>query len=137
MDTVSGEQIAYQYDSLKRLSAATSTSISTSAPLWGQTFAYDGFGNLTDMNPTGTGAPALHQTVAAATNHIDGTGYDLNGNTLLPNATYDVENRFFTYGENYVYGPDNKRVYRANSNLPELALYGLDGKLLALMVYPT
>src|SRR6202171_3877010 len=45
-DNLSGEQITYQYDALKRLYSA-----STSA--WSQTFTYDGFGNLTDKVGTG------------------------------------------------------------------------------------
>ncbi|MGH9663495.1 MAG: hypothetical protein ACRD9L_03610, partial [Bryobacteraceae bacterium] len=53
-DTVSGETVTYQYDSLNRLLQATSNS--ATAP-WGQKFTYDQFGNLTDKDATAGSAP--------------------------------------------------------------------------------
>ena len=48
VDSVSGETIVYQYDSLKRLTSAGSTPTSgSSAQPWSEMFQYDGFGNLT------------------------------------------------------------------------------------------
>ena len=41
-DWLSGEEVEYQYDSLLRLSS----SATTGAGGWGQSFGYDGFGNL-------------------------------------------------------------------------------------------
>src|SRR5207245_920762 len=38
-ETISGETVTYQYDALKRLVQASTTT-------WGQGFTYDGFGNL-------------------------------------------------------------------------------------------
>jgi hypothetical protein len=46
-DMVSGEQTVYTYDSLKRLIKAEA-----SVTLWGQSFGYDGFGNLISKTPT-------------------------------------------------------------------------------------
>ena len=42
LDSVSGEQVTYTYDSLQRLISAVTTDSS-----WGQSFTYDGFGNRT------------------------------------------------------------------------------------------
>ena len=49
VDGVSGETITYQYDALKRLASASGSG-------WSEAYAYDGFGNMTGMTPTG-GAP--------------------------------------------------------------------------------
>ena len=46
-DVLSGEQIVYTYDALNRLASAETTS---GSPQWGQSYNYDGFGNLTDQN---------------------------------------------------------------------------------------
>jgi YD repeat-containing protein len=57
-DNLSGEQVVYAYDALNRLASAAATSGS-----WGQAYAYDGFGNLTDQTVTaslgGTTVPTL------------------------------------------------------------------------------
>src|SRR5450432_4407645 len=48
-DVLSGEQLTYSYDGLKRLSKAETTqsqALYPAAPWWGQSFGYDGFGNL-------------------------------------------------------------------------------------------
>jgi hypothetical protein len=52
-DAISGETVVYQYDSLKRL-----TSAETTGPQWGQSFSYDGFGNLLSSVATKGSAPA-------------------------------------------------------------------------------
>jgi len=62
-DVVSGETVTYTYDSLNRLATATS-----STPAWGQSFGYDGFGNLTTVATTKGSAPNLSVTYSAATN---------------------------------------------------------------------
>ena len=49
----SGEQVVYEYDALNRLASATAMSGS-----WGQSYSYDGFGNLTAQNVTAGSAPA-------------------------------------------------------------------------------
>jgi hypothetical protein len=76
VDAVTGETITYQYDALKRLQSATGKN-------WGETYTYDGYGNLTQMSPTGTaGAPSLSVNVAldsnnVPTNRIAATGVEM------------------------------------------------------------
>ena len=89
-DAASGETITYAYDALKRLSSATAQNCS-------EQYGYDGFGNLTQMTPTG-GAPSLSVSVDAATNRIlpSRATYDNNGNMnpgLGTTLTYDSANR--------------------------------------------
>ncbi len=81
VDAITGETITYQYDALKRL-------LSASGKNWGETYTYDGYGNLTNMLPTGTaGAPTLRVNVALDSNDVPtsrisavGGVYDNNGN---------------------------------------------------------
>ena len=107
--------VSYGYDSLNRLASASSSAG------WGETFTYDGFGNLTDKTVTSGAAPPLHVTVNPANNRINGYSYDTTGNLLGTGqflATYDVQNRMATYAptsggtEYYSYGPDNMRVWK-------------------------
>ena len=109
-DNVSGEQVTYTYDSLNRLATAQ-----TADTTWGQSYAYDGFGNLTDTTTTKGTTPELHVNYSAATNRVSNEFADANGN--IGNGSYDVENRLVapTWINNttrYAYGPDNKRVWR-------------------------
>ena len=131
----SNEHTSYAYDSLNRLSAASSNAG------WGLSFTYDGFGNLTDKTQTGGSPPALHVTVNPATNQIYGDTYDAKGNlTNIPNQmrlTYDAENRVATVlptsggTETYGYTPDNKRVYRKEPNGTVVTYaYGVSGERL-------
>ena len=124
-DTISGEQVSYQYDALNRLIAAQSGT-------WGQGFAYDGFGNLTDKNVISGSAPVYHTTFSAATNRDASVGYDTNGNQATAviggfnySLGYDIENRLLSLapsgytagaGALYGYGPGNQRVYFGNGN---------------------
>jgi YD repeat-containing protein len=115
-DTVSGETVAYTYDSLNRLATAAATSGGT----WSQGYTYDGFGNLTAV----TGTAAASYTYTTSTNQ----GYcaDANGNASQVTCagtyygnTYDVENRIVETGTGdgpyfYSYAPGNKRVWRGN-----------------------
>ena len=128
-DWVSGEEITYQYDSLNRLISAQTT-----GPDWGQSFGYDGFGNLLSQTVTKGSAPSLNVTVDPATNRITNPGmsYDANGNlTAMPGRTmtYDTDNRMIAASGNfsYVYDPAGQRV-RKNS---EVIFYGVEGNLLA------
>jgi len=54
-DAISGETIDYQYDSLRRLSSAATT-----GPQWGQSFSYDGFGNMLNTVVTKGSAPSVY-----------------------------------------------------------------------------
>jgi RHS repeat-associated protein len=125
-DNVSGEQVVYAYDALNRLASATAASGS-----WGQSYGYDGFGNLTDQTVTAGSAPAYHVVPDPTTNHLGSV--DANGNTLgtvdpdqgtvIYSASYDVENRFMGTAAvggmvpgnyQYSYAPGNKRVWRGD-----------------------
>ena len=59
VDNISGETITYQYDALKRLQSASGKN-------WGETYTYDGYGNMTQMAPSGTaGAPIAERNRGA------------------------------------------------------------------------
>ncbi len=142
-DSVSGEQITYMYDSLNRLASATGSG-------WGQSYNYDGFGNLTDQNVTSGTAPALHVTYDPATNRQTGECADANGNLCGSYYSYDVENRFVRKGASfsvtpdvaYSYRPGNKRIWKGtnyvvnenNWSLPsneEVTFWSVNGQKLA------
>ncbi|MGD0620015.1 MAG: hypothetical protein ABSB67_20420 [Bryobacteraceae bacterium] len=77
---VSGEQVVYQYDTLKRLIQAQAASNS-----WGQQYVYDGFGNLYQKNVTAGSAPSMGFVVDPTTDRLTNPGgtaftYDANGN---------------------------------------------------------
>lgn len=105
---------SYVYDTLGRLTSATSSS-ATSSYARGQSFVYDPFGNLLQQNVTSGSAPAMNLTVDPNTNRINMSGfvYDAAGNlTQTPNANgtsntyaYDSENRLVkANGTSYFYG---------------------------------
>ena len=134
-NAVSGETITYQYDSLNRLASAAGNG-------WGDTYGFDGFGNLLTKTPTAGPAPTLSQAVNPANNQIVGQSYDANGNlTNSPNGLsqlgYDAENRLIeTYSTaQYAYDSQNKRVWAGTlvSNTltgQSASLYGIDGQKL-------
>jgi len=117
-NNVSGETVTYAYDALKRLIGA-----STNTGTWGQSFAYDGFGNMLNQTVTQGTAPSMTLAYDNSTNRISTSGYvyDANGNlTSRPGSNtynYDASNRIVvaagTSGtEQYSYAPDNKRMYK-------------------------
>ena len=124
-DGVSGETVTYTYDTLNRLQKAENQ-CAFSTP-WGQSFTYDGFGNLTNTSIatgcSGYSAPTFSQTYDA--NNHAGT-VDSNGNPAsiyLPQysassaATWDVENRLTSTGGGtifYSYAPGNRRVWKGS-----------------------
>jgi RHS repeat-associated protein len=142
VDSLTGEQVTYAYDSLNRLiSAQAGTS-------WGQGFVYDPFGNLTDKNVLAGSAPPLHVVINAANNHAGGE--DLNGNA--GGVTWDMENRMtsvpqrpqtvnITYSLSYAYDGQNKRIWGNTPTFDQISgnisdseryyFYGADGKLMA------
>ena len=104
--TFNGESVTYGYDALNRLISATSNQG------WGETYAYDRYGNLTAKNGQSIG-------VSAATNRLDGGGYDANGNFGGTGGwEYDVENRLTKWShvslpdQFYGYDAGNKRVWK-------------------------
>ena len=132
-DVVTGEQVVYTYDSLKRLAKAETVG----GPLWGQSFGYDGFGNLVSKTPTaGHTGTTMALAVDGATNHVATAGfsYDANGNmTGIPAVptnlapVYDIENRT---GGGW-YDQQNQPLDRAGV----WNLYGLRGERLETHTY--
>jgi len=131
-DSISGETISYQYDSLKRLTIASSTVSANS-----QSFQYDGFANLISKT---LGTTTTSIGVTAATNQLSSASYDSNGNMTSGSGatlTYDVSNRVAssqtTAGgslkEYYGYAPDNKRMWRVKTDgTEEWTFYGAHGE---------
>lgn len=109
-DSISGETVTYQYDSLNRL-------ISAAGSGWSQTQAYDGFGNLTGRTGSGTAQSTTMSTPAdATTNRLTGYTYDANGNQISTGYTYDAENRIILANAGaveYAYDAQNKRIWQA------------------------
>ncbi len=147
-DAISGEVVQYQYDSLGRLTLAQTTGTQ-----WGQSFGYDGFGNLTSEVATKGTAFTSYQNYDATTNRIvgGGTSYDANGNlTAMPTLTlsYDEENRLvqsvqsLNGSEQYVYNPSGQLVYREaptwQGPAAELYIYGPQGQRMRFgVVWPS
>jgi hypothetical protein len=74
---VASETITYADDQLKRLSSASSSAG------WGQSFSYDGFGNLTAKSALSGAPPVGVYAVDPATNRLTGTMYDSNGEPVV------------------------------------------------------
>lgn len=112
MDWVSGEEVTYSYDALQRLIAA-----STTGPNWGQSYTYDGFGNMSAQAVTKGSAPAFSLTLNSAKNQIANWVYDANGNVTSDGSrlyNYDVENRLVSTSSSgvvYAYDVDNRRIF--------------------------
>jgi hypothetical protein len=126
VDNLTAEQVTYAYDSLNRLMAAQAGSS------WGQGFAYDPFGNLTDKTVLAGAVPTLHVVPDPVTNHMGGE--DANGNS--GGAAWDAENRMIAVGATFraAYDAQNKRVWSCIGYTPcteAYFFYGPDGKLLA------
>jgi RHS repeat-associated protein len=143
-DSSTGEVVNYTYDALNRLIAAT-TSNST-GPVWGESYTYDGFGNLLSKVPTQGTAPQVYTGVNSSTNQMGPA--DANGNWLgsnSPQIAWDVENRMVFSGATdsasnwvtYSYDPWGKRVLQYASagsastvSTCVLYFYGANGKRL-------
>jgi len=155
-DGVSGETIAYQFDSLKRLTQASSTPQAGTTPTaWTQQFSYDGFGNLTGKSGSlATASIPVNPATNQLTNQsgvLSNVSYDSNGNLLsLTNAVastgstmaYDEANRLASVTmssggtEYYGYDPSNKRMYKRMSNgTEEWTFYGAMGEKLGTFAW--
>lgn len=124
-DVISGEQIAYTYDALNRLASAQTTQ--TGGTQWGQSYTYDGFGNLTDQTLIKGSAPDVHVAYNYLTNRQTGDTADLNGNIGSGNI-YDLENRLVQPSGStarYAYDANNKRMWRGDSGtgVDEIAFF--------------
>ena len=94
---------------------------------WGQSYGYDGFGNLTATKGT---VPTLSVAYDGTTNHQMGVSYDANGNT---GGQFDVENRMVVDwgGRGWAYDPSGKRVYQEKgASGMEYYVYGMGGQKL-------
>jgi RHS repeat-associated protein len=131
-DNLTGETVQYAYDALNRLATAVATNNS-----WGQSYTYDGFGNLTGQTVIAGTAPYMQTTYNAATNRQNGECADLNGNiNALPGCTngygYDIENRLTSAANaQYSYAPGNKRLFKRVGSTDEVTFYGISGQKLA------
>ena len=128
---ISGEELEYQYDSLGRLSRAETTVNSGSAPQWGLSWVYDGFGNRLQQNAIKGTVPTQSILVDPVTNRVQSHTFDANGNTTSTPAqgtmTYDVTDRLKTVASDaYNYSPANQRQWK-NS---DFVLWGADGQRL-------
>ena len=125
-DVISGEQIAYTYDALNRLASAQTTQ--TGGTQWGQSYTYDGFGNLTDQTVIKGSAPDVHVAYNASNNRQTGDTADANGN-IGSGYIYDMDNRLVQPGSSstahYGYDAGNKRVWRGDTGtgMDEIAFW--------------
>jgi RHS repeat-associated protein len=135
------EVVSYVYDSLHRLTSATSNAG------WTQSYEYDGFGNMWSQTMTGGGAATpFSVTFDMNKNRIaagNGWTYDDNGNTTampVPGGTaalfYDIDNRLTMWSgpggtEQYRYLADNKRAWKKEpSGVETVYFYGAYGEKL-------
>jgi RHS repeat-associated protein len=151
LDGITGENTAYTYDALNRLTAASNS-------LWSTSYGYDGFGNLTSKLGSG-GSPNAAPTMSAtynANNQQNGVYYDANGNqgdwggSVYGGNTYSVENRLtwevlsseWPYPANaYAYDPWGKRVMNGSDPSPygspdptyNYNFYGITGQKLVTL----
>jgi RHS repeat-associated protein len=153
---VTGENVGYTCDSLNRLIAASTSG--TGGVQWGNSYSYDGFGNLTGKTVTKGTAPTLSPLVDSTTNRVrlsGDYGYDANGNWMgTPSAPnyWSMENRLLANGSVdgsgnlllYAYDPWGRRVlqYAASANwgpTGTLHFYSITGQRLATYStgYPT
>ncbi len=114
----------------------------TSSLGWGESYTYDGFGNLTDETVTAGSAPALHVTVDPTTNRLAGSAYtyDTNGNLTAVagafTATYNVNNKPYTISPSaggtqvYYYDQNGDRglIADGDSNIIGGGFYGAYGE---------
>jgi RHS repeat-associated protein len=102
-DNLSGEVVEYQYDSIHRLTTASVLAgTGVAGQEWGQTYIYDGFGNM-------------KQKIGAGLATVTSFNIPLNSakNGAAPAGDPgDIDNRILTgpNGESYMYAPDNKRI---------------------------
>jgi RHS repeat-associated protein len=139
VDHISGQQVNYTYDALKRLTAAGTTG----GTPWGEVYTYDGFGNLNSATVTQGSGVNWANASDPATNRLIGVSYDANGNNITPGApccatTYDVENRIVSQyldrsTPTWIYDPSGKRVAQVPGNTWTLYFYDIFGKQIATL----
>jgi len=126
----SGRNAAYIYDSLGRLSNA-STKGSAGYPLWNLTFTYDRYGNRTAQNSSNV-------TIDPATNRVSTLPYDASGNMLndgINALAYDAAGRMVSSTQSstvstYSYDCKNLRVQKVSGGNTTVYIFS-GGKVLA------
>ncbi len=115
IDNVLGETVNYTYDYLHRLTGAVATSGS-----WGESYTFDGFGNLTGKTPVAGSAPAF----------TGSAGWNAQNGNLA--GQWDIEKRPMTQGSTfYVYDPWGRRIWKQyNGTSGEAYFYGVTGQKL-------
>jgi RHS repeat-associated protein len=114
-NAISGETITYTYDSLNRLITANGSG-------WGESYTFDGFGNLSAKTVTSGSGPSFAVTANPGNNQLDGipgTSYDANGNMASVGnggVGYDAENRVSVVYQSsayleYGYDAQNRRTF--------------------------
>ncbi|MGA7293486.1 MAG: RHS repeat-associated core domain-containing protein [Terriglobales bacterium] len=89
---------------------------SSAANIWGQTFTYDAYGNITKSVPTGDTGVSWIPGYNSANNYATGNTYDSNGNTLtdpfVSNYKWNQDNHPVVMGSNssIVYDALGRRV---------------------------
>jgi RHS repeat-associated protein len=125
---------SFAYDTLNRITSATTTATHATDPTdcWGEAYLYDNlttaggaWGNLTSIGVassayTGCTQENLSQS-ASTSNRLSGLSYDTAGNVLsdgMHTYTYNAENQLTSAaGVNYTYDGDGKRVEKSGSKL--------------------
>ncbi|MBV8904262.1 MAG: hypothetical protein JOZ22_11560 [Acidobacteriia bacterium] len=121
--------MAYQYDTLNRLIQEAG---SGGPQAWTQSYAYDGFGNLSQKSTSPSGT---NWAVASApgTNQLINQSYDANGNLLVNSATYDIDNRISSetldgVPLNFSYDAAGHRVTEDNGSSVNVFFYDISGR---------
>ncbi len=99
LNSANTQTCTYGYDDLVRIGSVSCTNTPTN--IWGQTFGYDPFGNLSKSLVTGFPGTSFQPTYNTATNRISSSPftYDANGNTTHDNVrsyTWDAEGKALT-----------------------------------------
>jgi hypothetical protein len=117
-DAIQNLSYNYTYDELNRLLTAQ-----TASNLWGNSYVYDIWGNLTNMNPIAgkTYYQNLQAAPASTKNQLPSFSYDAAGNMTADGVhtyAWDAENRMQSVdagAATYAYTPDGERVKKTVS----------------------
>jgi RHS repeat-associated protein len=132
------QNCSYSADDLSRITKADCGTI------WGQTFSYDPFGNITKNKITGSGATSFTPTYQTSpiTNRVASVGgtsatYDANGNSLndtFRTYTWDADGKPVTIASaTLTYDAFDRMVEQTVGSTNSEIVYGPGGDKLALM----
>jgi RHS repeat-associated protein len=114
---------SFTYDPLNRISTAQTTYSTTGSHCWGETYGYDGWGNLLTLagitpQYSGCTQESGFGVSANAANQLSNQAYDAAGNMMLTGYAYDPENRILVAGAvTYTYDGDGKRVEKSTGKI--------------------